>query len=95
MQSDMRVLSVKKQQNAKYAVGSSVYLVYNINGEYRVHEDIMEVGRVSKDDEGYHYSLRNRYDDHLDWCYEEDVFGTRASAKEEAVRRNSLSEDLI
>lgn len=86
----MRTINTMKKN--KFHVGSSVYLVYNINEKYHVHEDVFEVGRVSQDDKGFHYSLRNRYDDPIDWCYEDVVFSTRKDAKLEAERLNSLSE---
>ena len=73
----------------KFKVGSSVYLVYNINGEYFVYEDVLEVNRVSNDKQGYHYSLKNSCDDYIDWCYEDMVFWTHQSAKDAVRKLNS------
>ena len=88
----MRAVNMKKQ-NSRYGVGTSVYLVYNINEKYSVHEDMMAIHRVSEDDGGYHYSLRTKHDDPIDWCYEKDVFASHVEAVVEAARRNSLLEE--
>ena len=73
--------------NSAYKVGSSVYLVYNINGAYQVC-GMLSVDRVSKDDRGFHYSLRNELDEPIDWCYEDDVFGTYEGAMQVCGERN-------
>jgi len=77
----------------KFYVGSSVYLVYNIDKKYYVHEDTFVVEKVSKDNCDYHYSLRNSYDDPIDWCYENMIFGTRKEAKGATEILNSTPEE--
>ena len=83
----MRAINSMKKN--KFHVGSSVYLVYNINEKYYVYEDIFEIARVSRDEQGYHYSLRNSYDEPLDWCYENMIFWTRDGADKVVERLNS------
>lgn len=75
---------------AKYGVGQSVYLVYKKGSEYCVHSDMLMVQRVSVDNEGYHYSLVDSQEDIIDWCYEEDIFGSEENAVEECIDRNLI-----
>lgn len=81
---------------SKFKVGASAYLVYAVplkerhktDIRYEVHPDILMINRVSKDDQGYHYSLVDSNEDIIDWCYEENVFGTLKDAEEEVRKRN-------
>lgn len=86
-----------QRDGSKFKAGSSVYLVYAVpkknlkhktDVRYEAHPDILMVNRVSKDEEGYHYSLVDSNEDIIDWCYEENIFGTFQDAENEASRRN-------
>ena len=83
-------------QRNKFQLGSSVYWIYaedknskdKAKTTYRIYPDMLMVNRVSKDENGYHYSLLNGHDDAIDWCYEENVFSTLEDAEREVVKRN-------
>jgi len=78
-----------KMKNRKFSIGSSVYLVYNKDGTYYLHDDMFEVARVSKDEEGYHYSLKSPSDGSIDWVYGDSIFATRDAAIRFAFTKNS------
>lgn len=69
-------------------LGASVYWIYEKNGKCYVHDDMLVVQRVSEDELGFHYSLENASEERIDWCRQEDVFGTRETAEQECEKRN-------
>jgi hypothetical protein len=76
---------------SKWKVGQSVYLLYEKDGRFHIHEDMFVVQRVSEDELGFHYSIANGNEDIIDWCRQEDLFCFLDSAIEESIERN-LSE---
>jgi len=91
----MRCVNMQRN-DSKHKIGASAYLIYAVpvtgkhktDTRYAVHPDILMINRVSQDDQGYHYSLVDSNEDIIDWCYEENVFGTLEDAKEEVEKRN-------
>lgn len=79
---------MKQNQNAKFGVGSSVYLIYTKAGVSYVDDHLFEVSRVSKDADGFHYSLKSSSDSVVDWCYEWNLFVSRQDAEKTALIRN-------
>ena len=85
-------------RQSKFKIGSSAFFIYSVSAKeastdktdvrYIVCPDMMMVNRVSKDEQGYHYSLVSGHDDVFDWCYEENVFASEPDAVQEAERRN-------
>lgn len=84
----MRAINFMRKNRLQ--VGASAHLIYELGGRFHIHEDIFEVAKVSKDEEGYHYSLKNSYDDPIDWCYERYVFNTRQEAEMAVARLNLI-----
>ena len=74
----------------KFNVGQTAYLIYEINSEHEANDDMLVIRTISKDDLGYHYSVEDSNEDIIDWCREDDLFGSINDAIEECVMRNLL-----
>lgn len=83
-------MQIEEIMQNKYNIGTSVYLVYNNGLSYFVTKDKLIVSKISCDEIGYHYSLRNEHDDPIDWCYEDDLFLDYFEAQSEVLKKNSL-----
>ena len=75
---------------SKFQIGQTAYLIYKIGNEHEAHDDMLAIRSVSRDDLGYHYSVEDSNEDIIDWCREDNLFGSIGDAIEECVNRNLL-----